>query len=242
MVKIFVFLLAIAFAPLGSSKTQQRLSPMIFFVYSPYYDRLCAASLDGKKAQSGWDTTKLKPEWVTEIKGRVAEFQTQWESVSEKLFGSLFKNFNKGLSRKELTAVLSVCDQGTNMSDPLVFNVRKLLNSFPQKQPVELSFLTDIVFHELLHLWLNENFLSKGPQRIEITKNKSEHMYQHMYLYAVQDLVYQEAGLKSLWLNIQKRLQERDDIWYQALKEVQKNENKQLLINHLKQSVIPKKN
>ncbi len=107
------------------------------------------------------------------------------------------------MTRKELTATLSVCPNSWNYSDPLVLRTLNFLKSFMGQRPTWPDFaFADLVFHELLHTWLVENFIFNGPL---LSKYKSEPpiVRAHLHLMAIQKFVYLELGRKDLssWIS-----------------------------------------
>src|SRR5689334_11689739 len=92
-------------APLGPGY------PRLFFKYSFLFDNVCSPN------------TPIPADVAKEAKDREPEFTALWEKDAPIVFGQLFAEFGKGMSRKELTATVSACPVGGSISDPLVINV-----------------------------------------------------------------------------------------------------------------------
>lgn len=161
--------------------------PQLFFNYSNLYDDVC----------TGGNSKEIDPVWAEEAEHRTAEFATLWEKNGPSLLNQLLDDFQKGFSRKEITATLSVCPQ-SSISNPLVINVKPYLKTFmPQYPSWPDHAFVDAVFHELIHNWLDENLAWPTPL-IKKYKNEPPVVLNHLHLMAIQRLVYDEQKRDDL--------------------------------------------
>ena len=166
--------------------------PQIFFDYSKVYD--------GVACKNAVNTA-----WVTEAQEREKELQAVWDKESPALFQELFKKFPVGFSRKELTGTFSVCHRHPSYNNPLVINVTPLLKSFADEfkrdQYPDYAFV-DLVFHEMLHTWLKENFV-RDQALMEKYKEETAEVLNHIVLMALQKYTYNKLGRTDLeeWMD-----------------------------------------
>ncbi len=161
--------------------------PRLFFSYSSLYDDACV----------GGDTQQIDPAWADEADQRTTEFAALWEKNADELLGRLVDDFQKGFSRKEMTATLSVCPH-SSISNPLVINVKPYLKTFmPQYPSWPNQAFVDAVFHELIHNWLNDNLAWPTPL-MNLYKNEPPVVLNHLHLIAIQRLIYGELKRDDL--------------------------------------------
>lgn len=167
--------------------------PKLFFSYSFLYDGVCAGN------------NPVNSEMASEAEARAPKFAQIWESNAAQLMSELLAGFGKGFSRTEMTATLSVCTEAPSYSDPLVLNVTRYLKSYAKNRLARPDHaFVDLVFHELLHTWLVENF--KGPTPLlEKYKNESGTVKNHLHLMALQKFIYLKTNRQDLldWMATQ---------------------------------------
>lgn len=198
-------------------------APQIFFDYSKVYDGVACKN-------------SVNPLWVEEAGAREAELQALWNKDSPALFQELFKKFPVGFSRKELTGTFSVCHRHPSYNNPLVINVTPLLKSFAQEfsreQYPDYAFI-DLVFHEMLHTWLKENFV-RDQALMEKYKTETPEVLNHIVLMALQKYAYHQLGRTDLeeWMDKRYSSMSAD---YKRSWEIVKIEGYQNLVDALKQ-------
>ena len=167
--------------------------PKLFFEYSGLYDNICAGN------------NPVDDAWASEASSKEPEFTKVWEDSAPLLFNQLFSDFKKGFTRNEMTATLSVCAFAPSYSNPLILNVSRFLKSYMKDAPVRGDHVfVDLVFHELLHTWVDENISETTPLLLKY-KSESASVRAHLHLMALQVLVYKETGRNDLleWINLQ---------------------------------------
>ncbi len=187
-----IFSLILLFSTSPVFALDQPFYPKLFFKYSWLYDEnVCP------KGQPLPDD-EIQPEWVQEVKSKQNHFAQVWELESPAFFKVLFDRFQKGFSRKEMTATLTVCPKSSSYSNPLVIRTLNFLESFRGVgQAWSDPAFASLVFHELLHTWLVENFSFDTPLLTKY-KNEPQAVLNHVHLMAIQIWVYKELGRKDL--------------------------------------------
>jgi hypothetical protein len=179
--------------------------PKVFFGSGFPFDLICARGFDYEQIVHSADPNKYRKEWGIELKARVPEFQSAWDSVGPKLLTALESRFHRGFSRREYTATLSACAPSPSMPAPLLLNVTRYLRSYTApKAPKSLELFPDLPFHELLHIWLDENY----PRQKKLErkyKDETPGVTSHMYLFAVEGAVYEELKMLDLWSEVRGR-------------------------------------
>ncbi len=169
----------------------------LFFSYSWLYDgQLCPATESNPRA--------IDPKWVLEIEERAENFSKIWLEKSPILFKTLFDRTGLGFSRKEMTATFSVCPKKMSYSDPLVLNMTRFLDSYPthpNPDKTEEGFV-DLVFHELLHTWVDENL--KNSILLKKYKDENASVRNHLHLMAIQQFVYLKLGRPDMVSKVEK--------------------------------------
>ncbi len=166
------------------------VSPTLFFKSSDLYDSFCASA-----------GNPIDPAWTQEAFRREKEFSQAWEYDGTGLMEYLYNRFPKGFSRKELTVTISACPRTPSYSNPLIVNVTPFLRSYMQPQnkpPRALYVFVEIVFHELLHNWVDEHLDPEGPLLVKY-KNEALLTKRHMHLFALQRYVYTVAGRADMY-------------------------------------------
>lgn len=179
--------------------------PKLFFESGFAFDNMCGRGLDYSKLSTPSDPKRYTQEWGQELESRLQEFQAAWDSVGPKLLHELNARFRKVFARKEFTVTLSACAVSPSMPNPLLLNVTRHLHSYMRpRSPRSLESFPDLPFHELLHIWLDENF--SGPLPLK-TKYKMEApgVISHLYLFAIQSAVYEALGMTNQWSEIRGR-------------------------------------
>lgn len=157
--------------------------PDLYFSYSRLYDSVVC------------EQTPPRPVWIAELKEKMPHLDEVWTKRGPELFKVLFDQTGAGFSRKEMDATFSLCPGKASYSSPLVFNATRFLNSFMNRSFTDDEF-SDLVFHELTHLWLVEN-LKNSDLRFKY-KDEAPVVRNHLHLMAIQKFVYIKLGRPDL--------------------------------------------
>lgn len=118
-----------------------------------------------------------------------------WECRAPALFNELFAVVPVGFSQKKRTAIMCLCaPYGGYGSKHFLF---LLVRSFIEQElqtPWASSIsredaFVDLVFHELLHVWVDEHINGKSALLLKYVDEASE-VREHIHLMAIQKMVY----------------------------------------------------
>lgn len=167
--------------------------PEIFYGYSFLYDSKCQ-----------------KPEGYLEIKekglNKLDSLKLYWNEKVSQYFQVLFDQLDKGFQRKELTATVTFCGNGS-YSYPLVIDLYNIIKFAEHK----LEFFSSLlVFHELLHTYVVDNVNERWPTPlIQKYVNEDRKVKSHLHLMALQLYALNELDLKDEIFSLEK--------WYKGM-------------------------
>lgn len=217
--KTILFFLLFAGQSLFAQVQTKPNVPVIFFEYARLYDNVvCPGAFD--------------PAWSKEASDLETHFNEVWEKDSKALWEELFKRFPYGFKRKEYTGTLSVCPKAPSYSNPLVFNITRLLKSFVKEKPLWEDYkFVDLVFHEMIHNWLVENF-NYQTKLLEKYKDENPGVKNHFHLMAIQAYVYSKLEKKEMldWIDFRYQQMPPD---YQRAWQLVKEEGYEKVVDDL---------
>jgi hypothetical protein len=159
--------------------------PVIKYRYSPVFDGWCTAT----------NGTEVPDSKRQQLLGKVDNFQAEWDKLGPKLLATTEDLIGKPFRRREVTATLFLCGRTPSMSMPLLVNGNWFVDG--EKQ-IPNDMATHIVFHELLHIYLVDNFMHESLLRKKYeAEGENFIVLNHMHLMAIQKLVYLELGLED---------------------------------------------
>lgn len=144
-----------------------------------------------------------------------------WKKEVPLLFMELFSVFNRGIKAKERTAILYLSNAWSYGSDRfLVLGLRWILDPEPWVFKVnrEDSF-TATIFHELLHIWVDENISQESPLLKKYNIEESE-VRNHIHLMALQKMVYQKLGREDILEMLDEQYRKRSLASYRRAWEI----------------------
>lgn len=149
------------------------------------FDRWCAN-------QTGIAITPLERQRLENI---IPKLQFEWNSHGPELIEKMEFVVKKPFPAKEMIATVFLCKKTPSMSMPLLING----NWFVKENPEPIGLVVDIVFHELIHTYLVDNFpgLWYTSPLLAKYKNEERGVLSHLHLMALQKRVYLELGLKD---------------------------------------------
>jgi len=121
-----------------------------------------------------------------------------WQSQAPVLFQEIFSNFKRGFKQNSRTAIINLSHFWSYGSHKfLILGLRSFLEE-PWDRPIspEDNFVW-IVFHELIHVWVDENVKSNSPL-LEKYANEHNEVKEHIHLMAIQKMVYQNLNRLDL--------------------------------------------
>lgn len=169
--------------------------PEVTYRYSGVFDRWCTAT-------NGTEVPDAKQQ---QLLGKVDALQAEWDKLGPKILATTEKLIGEPFRRREVTATLFLCGRTPSMSLPLLINGNWFVDG---KRQLPNDMATHIVFHELLHIYIGNNFcestspcafMRDSPLRKKY-EAEGEHfvVLNHLHLMAIQKLVYLELGLEDV--------------------------------------------
>jgi hypothetical protein len=159
--------------------------PAVAFSYNEFFDGLCSLVRG----------SAIKEEWKTELKHNQPDLEQQWVNLGPKLMVTTEKITGKQFTQKNITAHLTLCDLPSDSFLGAVVNIRYALASFTPT-PVPLRYKISVLFHEILHKFLNDQLPSQSHLLSE-HQSESKRVKNHLHLLALEKAVYLELGLTS---------------------------------------------
>jgi len=162
--------------------------PQLTFVYDW---RSKSIDLLGHLFFSGWRGLEIDNDQKNELQKKLPQLIAVWDQQAPILFDEIFSMFHCGFKQKERTAVVSLGGTGGYGSSHFLWlGLHFLLDSETWDKPgSKEDYFTILVFHELLHIWVDDNIVNTS---VLLTKYKDEHEYtkEHIHLMALQKMVY----------------------------------------------------
>lgn len=217
MKKVLILSL-LTLSPLAMSK-----SPKITLRYSPYFDFWCSQ-------QTNIDISD-------EQKNRLAQIfpalQNAWDKLGPTLLKKTESLMGKDFSQNEMIATVFLCKKTPSISMPLLINAN-WFTTYENPQPADLA--ADIIYHELIHTYLVDNFPEQLYNSALLKKyaNEEPGVLSHIHLMALQKKVYLELGLKD---RIEKVISFESESYKGAYKrswEIVNSEGEESLVKELK--------
>jgi hypothetical protein len=160
----------------ASAAVAAQPAPRIEFNYDRQADEQCTSA----------QRTPIKLEWSRELRERLSEFSSLWESTGPAMVGAV-TTLTKKPFLPPPTVRLTLCDVPSNSFDGVTVNMRYALRSFTAT-PVPLRYKVDTVFHEALHEFVARNM----PRHTALLSEHSSEppcVRNHLHLLALQKAV-----------------------------------------------------
>ena len=159
--------------------------PAVDFSYNESLDGICSLVRG----------SAIKAAWKAELKHDLPDFEQQWATLGPKLMATTEKITGKQFTQKNITAHLTLCDIPSDSFLGVVVNMRYALASFTPT-PVPLRYKISVLFHEILHKFLNDHMPTQSRLLSE-HQNEGKRVKNHLHLLALEKAVYLELGLTS---------------------------------------------
>lgn len=129
---------------------------------------------------------------VSEISERLPEFQRYWDTLGLQLLAPIVGKFGLNFEEQDIKGFL-LCGKLHSQSHPLIVNVKYYLASV-QKEPHSMEEFVEVVFHELLHILLQDRLSSWPTPSIEKYQNEDFEVQSHLHLMSLQKFAHAELG------------------------------------------------
>lgn len=158
-------------------------APAVEISYSESADYICSV----------FRGSEIKEEWQADLKSRMPDFERQWQALGPKLLTEVEKITGKAFSQAQISAHLTLCDVPSDSFLGAVVNMRYALASFTAT-PVSLQYKVSVLFHEILHKFLDEHLPSESILLSE-HQDENKRVLNHLHLLALEKAVYLQLGL-----------------------------------------------
>lgn len=126
-----------------------------------------------------------------ELDKQLPDLMKAWEHNSSLFFEQLFSYFGRGFKNLKRTASLYLSHNASYGSNRfLILGLRHYLD--PKDWSNDLSkqdHFCDLVFHELLHVWVDDNIRTDSFLRTKYCKERAD-VLDHIHLMALQKMIY----------------------------------------------------
>jgi hypothetical protein len=174
------FLLAIVSSHAAASP------PEVKVTYSEELDSECSAA-------HGAD---IKDPWKAELAQKRIDFEERWAAVGPGLLAATERVTGKRFSATSIAARLTLCNVPSESFGPsILVNMRYTLASFTDN-PVSVRYKTNILFHEVLHGFVQDHVPTNSPLLAE-HKEEDGRVKEHLHLLALMKAVLLDRGLQS---------------------------------------------
>jgi hypothetical protein len=161
------------------------VAPAVDISYNESVDWLCSV----------FRGSDIKEEWQSDLKNRLPEFEQQWNAVGPKLLTEVEKFTGKSFPQEQIkiSAHLTLCDVPSDSFLGTVVNMRYALASYTTT-PVSLQYKISVLFHEMLHKFLDEH-LPTHSRLLSEHQGENKRVLNHLHLLALEKAVYLRLGL-----------------------------------------------
>jgi hypothetical protein len=168
---------------------------------------------------------------IREAGRRVNEFQTLWDKDGPTYLNTVFSEFGLSFPYTEMQATLTVSGVPST-SAPLLINVKQFLSS--AQNPAPTSAFPEIVFHELLHVYLRRLNDSSALRKKYIKETFV--VRNHLHLMALEKYVLLKLGRDDLlkWMDTDYRTGDLQADYKRAWEIVNDKEGYEAFIKELK--------
>lgn len=127
------------------------------------------------------------------------KLQAAWDRDGPILLKMTESLIKKPFHDKEMIGTVFLCKKTPSMSSPLLING----NWFVKAPPMPIDLVTDILFHEIIHTYLDDNFHNiQTTPLLTKYRNEEPNVLSHLHLMAIQKKVYLQLGFKERIENV----------------------------------------
>lgn len=133
------------------------------------------------------------------------EMQEAWDTRGPRLLEAAINEIGKEFRLKELLCYLIMHPTMFSCSHPFLININKYLN-FDRRVDEHAMKFAEQVFHEALHIYLDDNFSDLLNEDSEAAspltrkyKDNGPHVTAHTHLYAIQKHIFAKCNMTLMW-------------------------------------------
>lgn len=115
-----------------------------------------------------------------------------WKQTAPLLFEEVFSVFKRGFRDRKRTAIINLSHYYSYGSHWfLILSLRSYVEAEKWNRSISLEYsFVSTVFHELLHIWLDDNFDENKSCMLAKYHNENIHVLSHIHLMAIEKMVY----------------------------------------------------
>ena len=164
--------------------------PTVEITYSKSLDWVCS-QVRGPDVEEAWEA---------ELENLLPRYQQQWQTIGPRLLETTSSMTGKFFPESDITAHLTLCNVPSNAFFSIVVNMRHALSSYTA-DPVPLDYKISVLFHEILHQFLNAH-RPDSSDLLTAHQDEDYRVLDHLHLLALEKAVYLQLGLDSELDNI----------------------------------------
>ena len=137
---------------------------------------------------------------TNQLNSQLPRFIAAWRKDAPVFFRELVITFQKGIKARNRNAIINL-SHGSSYGSQwfLVFGLRWFLDPEPWGASVSKEdAFSSLVFHELLHVWVDDNIRKDKSEYLEKYKNEDSLVLDHLHLMAIQKMIYLKINRQDL--------------------------------------------
>lgn len=140
----------------------------------------------------------ITSEFELEARKKEKYFQDLWQREGQGLVDLLRDDFDKDFVDKAVYANLTLCNlRSQAFKNPVIINIKKHIKHSLNKGDAPKDIFVNLVFHELTHLWLLQNYSGMTPT-MEKYQHLGDTVVYHLHLMALQKYIYAKGNRLKL--------------------------------------------
>lgn len=157
-----------------------------------------------------------------QLQQQLPDFIAAWDKNAPIFFDEIFSQFKRGFKDKKRTAIINLSHNWSYGSYWfLIFGLPYYLDPEPWGCSIaRTDGFCDLVFHELLHVWVDENINTNKSLLFEKYKYEDHHTLEHLHLMALQKMVYINLSRFDMVAFIDESYRERSLLSYKRAWEI----------------------
>lgn len=135
---------------------------------------------------------KVTTQDIKNLKKKILIVKAAWQEEAPILFGEVFSYFNRGfLTQSKIVSLFFGATAGYAGNDTLLLGLSFLWDNETWHNSISREeYFRWLLFHELLHTWLDDNLGSDRTELLKKHTNETAEVREHIHLMAIQKMVY----------------------------------------------------
>lgn len=146
--------------------------------------------------------TTLDEKVVLQVEKMIPRLNEEWQKQGDILLSTASELSEFRFNQSEMKCIVTV-SEFVSMSHPLIVNVKKYLDRS------NIDFLMEVVFHELLHVLLTDNWKVWPTELLKKHSNQDRTIESHLHLMSLERATHIKLG--------NHRRLEEISLWYEMI-------------------------